>query len=808
MANSTFLLLLLALLLPRAVRAQQRNNTNIVLLGSSLSPIKGANSSWLSPSGRFAFGFYPQSDNAFVVAVWFAKIPESTVVWHFTYDNDDKQKQALTVSSNATLIFNTEGSLILRDGQGIKDSIIFSGAASSAAMLESGNFVVYNSKSQIIWQTFNSPTNTILQGQRLENGAQLFSSSIASQNLKGRFRLQMQSDGNLVQYPIRNPDAYWASRTDSEGSSVTLNLNEGGNLYLLNGTGANIKNITDGWNSPTNGTVYRATLDADGIFGLYSHTLEKDGSWSVKWASFDNRCYPRGSCGLNAYCVLMDQVPDCRCIPQFDFINQADKTSDCVRIRKLSYDCRNGTKKEEQMILTMAQVEGISLDSDGIFSTLPSTNVDECKTACLDDCNCDVVRFGANDACTKHKLPLMYAKRNGDLTMTFIKINKDDQNNDNNTEDLNTFTKNGTPIGVKKDRRKEVIAIGAAFLSSSLVVLVISGILRYKKHTTYEKILMNSGAAEEISLRSFQYDELEQATNGFKEEVGRGAFGTVFKGTLPNNNQTIAVKRLDKNLVDEASEKEFQTEMRVIGKTHHKNLVKLLGYCQSGSNHRLLVYEYMSKGSLANFFFNSDHQQTPSWDERLKIALNVARGILYLHEECETQIIHCDIKLQNILMDDSGCAKIGDFGLAKLLKPGQTNTFTGIRGTRGYVAPEWHRNLPVTVKVDVYSFGIVLLEIVCCRRNLDMNRSEDEAVLADWVYECFENGELGKLVSSEDQQQVNMNWFDRAVRVALWCIQDEPSLRPSMKKVVLMLEGTIDIPTPPSPSSFLSSIYP
>ncbi|KAK9111300.1 hypothetical protein Scep_018819 [Stephania cephalantha] len=218
--------------------------------------------------------------------------------------------------------------------------------------------------------------------------------------------------------------------------------------------------------------------------------------------------------------------------------------------------------------------------------------------------------------------------------------------------------------------------------------------------------------------------------------------------------------------------------MRVIGKTHHKNLVKLLGYCQSGSNHQLLVYEDTSKGSPVNFLFNSDHQQIPSWDERLKIALNVARGILYLHEECETQIIHCDIKLQNILMDDSGCAKIGDVGLAKLLKPGQTNTFTGIRGTRGYVAPEWHRNLPVTVKVDVYSFGIVLLEIVCCRRNLDMNRSEDEAVLADWVYVCFENGELGKLVSSEDQQQ----------------------------KVMLMLEGTIDIPTPPSPSSFLSSI--
>ncbi|KAK9111961.1 hypothetical protein Scep_019480 [Stephania cephalantha] len=132
---------------------------------------------------------------------------------------------------------------------------------------------------------------------------------------------------------------------------------------------------------------------------------------------------------------------------------------------------------------------------------------------------------------------MMYAKRNGDLNMTFIKINNDDQNNNNNnnnnTEDSYTFTKNGTPIGVKKDRRKEVIAIGAAFLSNSLVVLVISVILLYKKHTTYEKILMSSGSTQEISLRSFQYAELEQATNGFKEEVGRGAFGTVFKESRP-----------------------------------------------------------------------------------------------------------------------------------------------------------------------------------------------------------------------------------------------------------------------------------
>ncbi|KAM1973458.1 hypothetical protein ACFX16_020144 [Malus domestica] len=187
----------------------------------------------------------------------------------------------------------------------------------------------------------------------------------------------------------------------------------------------------------------------------------------------------------------------------------------------------------------------------------------------------------------------------------------------------------------------------------------------------------------------------------------------------------------------------------------------------------------------------------------MRIARNIARGFLYLHEECDTQIIHCDIKPQNILMDEYMCPKISDFGLAKLLKADQTRTTTGIRGTKGYVAPEWHRKMPITVKADVYSFGVVLLEIICCRRNVDWNLPEEEAVLDELAYPCFESGEHGKLVG---EQEVDTRQFERMIKVALWCIQDEPSLRPSMKKVLLMLEGTVEIPIPPSPNSFLSTI--
>ena len=211
----------------------------------------------------------------------------------------------------------------------------------------------------------------------------------------------------------------------------------------------------------------------------------------------------------------------------------------------------------------------------------------------------------------------------------------------------------------------------------------------------------------------------------------------------------------------------------------------------------------MSNGSLADLLFKSESH--PSWRERVRIALDIARGILYLHEECEACIIHCDIKPQNILMDDSWTGKISDFGLAKLLTPNHIRSITGAgagaRGTGSYLAPEWQKHALMSVKADIYSFGVVLLEVICCRRNIVVNVSNaDEIILSSWVYKCFDAGELYKLVGDEN---VDSRTLQRMVKVGLWCIQDDPALRPSMKKVILMLEGTVDIPVPPNPSPFL-----
>lgn len=353
------------------------------------------------------------------------------------------------------------------------------------------------------------------------------------------------------------------------------------------------------------------------------------------------------------------------------------------------------------------------------------------------------------------------------------------------------------PLGFKQSKkvvRVDILIIGIACLALSFVMLAFSAfIIRYSMWAHYNASHEpNARLIDDVPLRAFTYGELEVATGGFVEELelGRGSFGTVFKGILSDGKKPIAVKRLDQRLVADQGEEEFRNEMRSIGRIHHRNLVRLLGYCHEGSN-RLLVFEYMSKGTLADYLFKSETK--PNWDERINIALNIARGIRYLHEECESRIIHCDINPNNILMDEYGSPKISDFGLAKLLMSDHSRTVTGIRGTRGNVAPEWHKNLPITVKADAYSFGIVFLVIVCCRRSTDINAPEDEAILAEWVYNCFKANEVLKLVPEEVEEQT----LERMIKIGLWCIEKEPAVRPSMKEVVQMLECTTYIPVPP-----------
>ncbi|EFJ35790.1 hypothetical protein SELMODRAFT_79019, partial [Selaginella moellendorffii] len=260
------------------------------------------------------------------------------------------------------------------------------------------------------------------------------------------------------------------------------------------------------------------------------------------------------------------------------------------------------------------------------------------------------------------------------------------------------------------------------------------------------------------------------------------------------DGKKLAVKKLHSN----KGQKQFIAEVASLGTISHVNIVRLCGFCAELS-HRLLVYEFMPNGSLDKWIFRN--QEAPlDWDRRYSIALGTARGLAYLHEESREPIIHLDIKPQNILLDENFEAKVGDFGMAKLLMSRDvTQVITGVRGTPGYLAPEWLLSNTATKKCDVYSYGMVLLELIGGRKNLDPAKIDSELsfFFPAWAVNEVKQGRLLSVVDPKIRDGVDNQGAERMVKVAFWCIQENPADRPTMDAVIQMLEGRQEIAEPP-----------
>ncbi|KAB2604141.1 G-type lectin S-receptor-like serine/threonine-protein kinase RLK1 [Pyrus ussuriensis x Pyrus communis] len=777
-----FFLLLLLVLLPFSNTAQTYNN---ISLGSSLTALDDYSSSWPSPSGEFAFGFRQPGVDGFLLAIWFNKIQERTIVW--------SANAGSLVPQGSQVELTNDGQFMLKDKTG--KQIYFAGSwgitgVAYAAMLDTGNFVLANKSSKYLWESFEEPTNTLLPTQTLKRNSKLYASYTASNYTPGRFRFALKSDGGLLlyttNYPLDSANCeYWSTHT--EGSGFQVIFSQSGSIYLTGTNGSILYMISDNTYS-TQDFYHRAMLEYNGVFRHYVYP-KKTGLGSVGtrrqgWSSSSfippNLCASiaettgSGACGFNSLCREGTEGPVCECPDGYGFIDENDVLKGCKQ-KFVSQSCDEAFP--ETHLFDLQELE----NGDWPFSDyqhFQPVSEDWCKQSCLSDCSCAVVIFKNGD-CWKKGIPLI----NGRIDPTvgnkaLVKIRN------NSTNSIPNLARLGL-LG------------SSAFLN--LLLLIITCLLFFHIiHHRKAKLSMLYLGGQGNNLKSFTYMEMKGATNGFKEELGRGAFATVFKGVLASEDgKPVAVKRLD-TMVRE-NDLEFKAEVTAIGRTNHKNLVQLLGFCNEGQ-HRILVYEFMSNGSLASFLFG---ESRPSWYQRREIALGTARGILYLHEECSIQILHCDIKPQNILLDDSFNARIADFGVAKLLKIEQTRTTTRFRGTRGYVAPEWFKSLPVTVKADVYSFGILLLEIVCCRKNyIAKMEDEDQMILADWAYHCYEQNKLHQLFRNDDDEaKDDIEEMKAYLMIAFWCIQEDASPRPTMRNVTQMLEGTVELSNPPNPSS-------
>ncbi|GMN49694.1 hypothetical protein TIFTF001_018852 [Ficus carica] len=550
----------------------------------------------------------------------------SPVVWTANRD-------VTPVNDQANLLFTYSGKLLLRIEQGYEKPIAnISNSASSASMLDSGNFVLYNNSSGIVWESFKHPTDTMLQDQVLLPGRQLFSSVSETNHSTGRFHLKMQVDGNLVLYPSntedRGMDVYWASDTwSSTGLLCIVDTSSSDIVRSLNDLYSHV--ILDKAN---NGKVKDVRHD----------------KVSVVWSALQYPCEVKGVCGFNSLCIPNGAKPKCVCVPGTEYANPNRRYLGCLR--NYSQMACGSDGKENVTLYSVTKLENISWQ-DIPYEEIKMSNWENCSQSCLEDCNCVAAIFELNDintgydiyfghVCMKQKLPLRYVKRDfKESKMAFFKVS-----NIRNTREIRnkstvdrTSEERSKVSATNKKVLTEILVLALGFTMLSCVALAISGFYIIKIRVLWYKKLRDDGTLGnmtydhgEVTLRVFSYNELKRATNGFKEELGKGSFGAVYKGSLNKGKKVVAVKRLEK-LVEE------------------------------------------------------EH---------------------------------------------------------------------------GYINPE-------------------------------------EIVLSNWVSKCFAAGELKKLVIGEE---VDNTTLDNLVKVGLWCIQDEPALRPSMKSVVLMLEGISDVSIPPCPT--------
>ncbi|KAK7257492.1 hypothetical protein RIF29_31511 [Crotalaria pallida] len=735
----------------------------------------------VSKEGNFELGFFqPGNSSNYYIGMWYKKVSERTYVWVANRDNplSDKSSAMLTIS---------KGNLVLLDkSQNLVWSTNMSSPSSGsvvAVLLDSGNLILSNkpdaSESEALWQSFDYPTDTWLPGGKikLDNKTKKPQYLTAWKNnedpASGLFSLELDPNGTSAYLILWNKsEQYWTS--GSWNGQIFSLVPEMRLNYIYNFSFHKDENESYFTYTVYNtSTISRFVMDISGQIKQLTW-LDGPKQWNLFWSQPRKQCEVYAFCGAFGSCTE-NSLPYCNCLSGYEPKSQSDwdlgdHSGGCLKKTKFQCETSNPSNGAKDRFQTLANMK-----LPNHSQSVGAGNAGECESACLNNCSCTAYAYDSN-GCSIWKSNLL------------------------NLQQLSQSDSSGETLFLRlaasefpdsKSNKGSIIGVVAGMVGGIVVILAILLIFLLRRR----RRLVGTGTTVEGSLVAFRYRDLQNATKNFSEKLGGGGFGSVFKGTL-SDSSVVAVKKLESI---SQGEKQFRSEVSTIGTVQHVNLVRLRGFCSDGLR-KLLVYDYMPNGSLDANLFHEKKTKVLDWKIRYQIALGTARGLTYLHEKCRDCIIHCDVKPENILLDAEFCPKVADFGLAKLVGREFSRVLTTMRGTRGYLAPEWISGVAITAKADVYSYGMMLFEIFSGRRNSEP--SEDGQIRFFPTHAAMTVNQGGSVLSLLDptlEGNADIEEVTRVIKVASWCVQDDENNRPAMGQVVQILEGLLNVAMPPIP---------